>query len=194
VHEAGVYTVAGINEVGIGAFSGGKTVTISECVPFIDLLVGLWDATGAVWFDNKTMYNNHSFTIEKINDTTIKINNFDGSEVEGINNVITATVDNVARTIFIPFQHSLTQFSWQGDEIWYSRAAHPHPCQNAGDIGTLEVDGIGQNLSVTFPHKYVGGELGGVLCNVTYHMLFYTGETCRGVAAWGANTVWTKRK
>ncbi|MDR0437227.1 MAG: hypothetical protein LBH22_02865 [Bacteroidales bacterium] len=191
VFEAGVYTVAGVNTLGMGEFSESKTVTISECIPFIDLLLGIWDAVGFVMFENEVFSNNHNLFIEKINNTTIKINNFDGS---GVNNVVIATVDNIARTIHIPLQRSYTDFSWPGDETYYSLAAHPFPCQNAGDIGTLEVEGVASNLSITFPHRYIAGVSGSGPYNVTYHMLTYIGTNCMGVGAWAAETVWTKRK
>jgi len=194
VFESGVFSVSGINEIGEGEFSDNFEVIISECVPLIDLLAGIWDATGVIWFENRVVTNNHSLLIEKTSETTIRIINFDGS---GSQNIIVATVDNEARTIHIPEQQSFFSFDWFSGTVIYSQAGGRGlmPCNHVDAIGTLQVQGIGLNLTIEFPQLHESGDQWSGPFGVTYHILTIDQNgNCTGIRAWGGDTVWRKRR
>ncbi|MDR2126347.1 MAG: hypothetical protein LBP63_05925 [Prevotellaceae bacterium] len=192
VTESGAYTAAGVNSAGTGTFSAVKNVTINACSSvFIDDLVGDWDAVGfyITASTGDVANNDHTISIEKINATTIKIHNF---LEDGYDDVVTATVDNTARTITIAYQE-ITPTWLTGYNTYLAALVSTTFCDNENQsIGTVNVAGTGQNLSVTFSGMYAQ-TIDGVQYPVTSLWLATQSGVCAGGFGYNAGTVWTKQ-
>ncbi|MDR1198116.1 MAG: hypothetical protein LBK94_03765 [Prevotellaceae bacterium] len=190
VTAAGVYAAAGVNANGTGAYSAAKTVTFTACSSFIDDLVGTWDVEDIFIANNNAYDNNHTITVEKINATTVKIHNFYEDDYD---DVVTATVDNAARTITIAYQEISP--TWLAGYNTYLAALRVSTtfCDNINQgIGTLNVAGTGNNLSITFPGTY-DVTVDGDPYPVTHFWLATQSGACAGNFGYDAGTVWTKQ-
>ncbi|MDR1346971.1 MAG: hypothetical protein LBJ63_00865 [Prevotellaceae bacterium] len=189
VTAAGVYASAGVNANGTGAYSAGKTVTITACSSFIDDLVGSWNVEDFYIYNTSAYDNNHTITVEKINATTVKIHNF---FEDSYDDAVTATVDNTARTITIAYQEIIP--TWlTGYNTYLAAVRESIFCDNVNEgIGTLNVAGAGENLSITFPGTY-NATIDGTPYPITHVWLGMQSSACAGNFGYDAGTVWTKQ-
>ena len=124
VTESGSYTVAGVNENGLGTPSPAKVITISHC-SMMERMMGEWDVMESVYILAEEGWqgpisNASSITISKIDNTTVKITGL----YFGEDDEITANVDLQtlgAETITIPTQRVVSPaytderiFVWPG--------------------------------------------------------------------------------
>ncbi len=148
--ENGSYTVAPIYRDEAGPESEAMQVRLTTC-RFIDAIVGDWYVANEKWIWTNDFYDGkHNITIEKVDDTNIKIHNFTGENIDA--QIVMATVDNDERTITIPYQPIITDGSNIADIYLAAIVVSSAPMHSIGvGIGTLPVVGKGKGMTITFP-------------------------------------------
>lgn len=193
VTESGSYAAAAVYGTRLATPSEARQVTIVEC-PFIDAITGQWDAGERMIWYGDVYNNNHIVTIEKVDDTTIEIYNFTGENIS--QQTVTATVDNEARTITIPYQEIITADTDNTYSMYLASLEHNFPGANIGvGIGTVTAEGKGKGMTFTFPSPRQVGDRGGNSYNGTWQTLAIetASDTYMGQAVVGVETVWTKK-
>lgn len=116
--ESGVYKVAGVNKDGEGKASPDHTVTITEAPtgPSVDDLVGKWTVTGFYAASGTAYLADHSATFTKVDDTTVKISGFIGtdewaSDTPGNRDEFLFNFNRANQTLTI-LNHEETEIDW----------------------------------------------------------------------------------
>jgi hypothetical protein len=196
--ESGSYTVAPVYRDNVGQESEAREVSLVQC-RFIDVLVGKWDVD-EYWIWTNDFYNgDHTVTIEKVDDTNIRILDFTGENIQ--EQIVTATVDNDNRTITIPWQPIITDGSTLADIYLAGIVVSSAAIHSIGvGIGTLPVVGKGRGMTITFPGTvYITPPKQELSYLGTWQTIaFYPGtepvaENLLGTDMVGMETVWTKK-
>lgn len=193
VHESGEYTAAAVFGGRVEAASDPIRVTIDQCL-FVDTITGEWDVSERMIWYGDTYNNKHIVTFEKVDDTTVRIHNFTGDNLTG--QVLTASVDNTARTITIDYQEILTREADATYSTYLASLQYTFPGDNIGvGIGTLTAEGYGKGMTFAFPSPRKVGDRSGNSYNGTWQVIATTtaNQTYMGQTIVGVETVWTKK-
>ncbi len=110
-----------------GELTKEVTVTQEAVVPkLVDELVGRWKSTGDYVYEFSPSKDEHIVTIEKIDDTTVRIIDLMGvatrfSNMTSEQDTFIATVDNEGRTVSIVPQPIIPTFSYDGLDVYLCR-------------------------------------------------------------------------
>jgi len=188
VTESGTYTATGINSLGEGAMSAGHEVTIEICPFTVDELVGVWDKTEFL-IQSSTAYNNDgTVTIEKIDETTVRILEFD-MDIP----TIIATVNTTDVTLNIAYQEIIP--TWNSSyRTFLAPVIESTFCNNVGlDFPAQEVVKEGDYYTITFACG-LSGTIDGAPYNVTWVAIATNASlVCQGNFGYAMGTKWVKQ-